>query len=104
MKKTKKICFACCADIDREYMEENGKIDLYLIEEKGRRNILPSYKITNWPGTLEIKPFYVKKGRHNIVDERTDVWFKFNGFIWHRVCYGSNTQVLRCKRTKKTDF
>lgn len=103
-EKDEKICYSCCAEIDKEYMKENGRIDLYLIEEKGRRNTLPSYKITNFPGTLEIKPSHVRTGSHNIAGKRTDVWFKFNGFIWHGVCYGSNTQVLRCKRTKRKSF
>jgi len=85
-----KWCYACMADIDRAYMDQAGRIDLYLHGHE---------KVTNWPGTLSFKVLTYRAGRHNIARTRTDVWFKHNGYYWHGVQYGEWTQIVHCKRT-----
>lgn len=91
----KKICFDCCANGDKEYMRKHGKIMLYLTRKDGR------YTVSNWPGTLS---FYVReysKSRHNMGRERVDVWFVFEGYIWHGYQIGDYNEVCHCQKTKK---
>lgn len=51
----KPVCYACCGEVDKEYMRANGKITLYLVERDG------GHAVTNWPGTLRFDA--VKIGR-----------------------------------------
>lgn len=85
-----KVCFACCAEQDKAYMRENGRITLYL----------SGNKVTNWPNTLELPTTYQRKGYHNIARTRVDVWFNFEGAKWHGTQYGDNSQLCHCKRIK----
>ena len=56
--------------------------------------------VTNWPGTLKLRVTGRKMGSHNIAVWRYDMWFQFEGFLWHGVRYGNNTQLVHCKRTR----
>lgn len=73
---------------------EHGKITLYLSNGD---------KVTNWPGSLRIRAYRVKHGKHNIARTRTDAWFTFEGANWHGVNYGKDSQILHCRRTKMSD-
>lgn len=84
-------CYQCCGKVDRDYMKRHGKNTLYF----------DGQNVTNWPGTLKIKPTEYKNGRHNIAGTRCDVWFNFNGRQWHGTQYGENSQVLHCKETAR---
>ena len=100
-----KICFECCAEQDKSYMREHGKITLYLNYEieigyQGSRRYL-NKRVSNWPGTLKLPVSHMTRGRHNIAHTRYDVWFMFEGKEWHGVQYGDNTQVVHCKRVKR---
>jgi len=103
--KKEKICYACCAEADKQFMRDNNKITLYLIKRylypESTTNKAYNYFVTNWPGSLEIKCYYSDKGKHNIAGTRYDVWFKFEGYVWHGVQYGENTQLCHCKKTKQ---
>lgn len=90
--ENEKICFACCGKRDAENMQATGKATLYY----------DGTKVSNWPGTLTFVPYGVRKGRHNIARERIDLYFwdKF-GRAWHGVQYGSNTQLIHCKRLQR---
>lgn len=89
----RKICYACCADDDRAYMRDNGRIALYLTEEPRASTV------SNWPGSLRFAVTSVRKGRHNIAGTRTDVWFRdADGNRWHGVQYGRFTQIVHCRR------
>ena len=94
-----KICYSCCADGDREYMRQHGKIALYLCHDKEARK----YTVTNWPGTVcfPIMGHAPCRSWHNIARYRYDVWFVFDGHIWHGIQYGDNTQIVHCRRTKQ---
>lgn len=102
----KKHCYECCGVNDMKYMIENGVMVLYLTCEPASRMRSPEgrstrCKVTNWPGTLSFSG-YSTVGRHNIAGWRYDVWFKGpDGYEWHGVTYGDNTQICRCKRTKR---
>ena len=107
----KKVCFACCAFNDAQWMRRKGQIALYLtIPEdvdyfrRGQRHgeRYCRAEITNWPGSLKFRSGMVKYGRHNIAGIRWDVWFDGpDGHVWHGVSIGHNTQILHCKRTKE---
>ena len=84
-------CFNCCAKTDIAFMEQHGYTTLYW----------DGKEITNWPGTLRIKPIFIRQGCHNIAGTRTTVWFNFMGRRWWGVIYGENTQILHCKQTVK---
>ena len=76
-------------------MRQHGRITLYLAKHDDK------YEVTNWPSSLRLKAS-VKVGNHNIAGSRYDTWFNFEGVVWHGVCYGENTQLCHCKRTKET--
>jgi hypothetical protein len=90
-----RVCYECCATRDKETMRSTGKATLYLTYNDGARR---GY-VKNWPGTLCFLG-QVSKSRHNISRTRYDVWFMFEGRVWHGVQYGENTQICHCKRTK----
>lgn len=91
-----KVCYECCAIRDREAMERDGRITLYLVDAQASTG--EPWRLQNWPGTLSIPVYSRRKGRHNIAGSRYDVWFRFNGSDWHGTQYGDNTQLCHCKR------
>jgi hypothetical protein len=94
-----KVCYACCAVKDQAYMKEHGKIDLYLVLHPDQTAVI------NWPGTLRFPVRWKHEGRHNIAGKRTDAWFNGpDGYLWHGVTVGDNTQIIHCKRTKESIF
>jgi len=99
-KDNNKVCYACCAENDKEQMRQDGKTVLYLSKSKDK---VPVHQLTNWPGTLKISVNYMRTGRHNIAGVRYDVWFWFEGAHWHGIQYGDNTQLCHCKRLKKVN-
>jgi len=93
-KRNRKVCYECCADIDRRWMDRHGRIALYLSKEEDGR-----WKVTNWPGTLRFTPWYVKEGGHNMAGVRLDAWFKdHRARVWHGVTIGRWTQILHARR------
>lgn len=98
-----KICYQCCAIIDRQEMIEEGKIVLYHMPADGSKPWNHG-KITNWPGTLSFPVSGSSKSFHNFAgkDGRTDFWFKGpDGHIWHGYQIGHYNQIAHCKRTKE---
>lgn len=92
-------CYPCSGQITLEKMNETGKTCLYLSSED---------TITDWPGTVQIKPLAKKKGkikntfsRTGYID-RTTVWFKIptDAHVWVGINQGDNG-ILRCKRTQR---
>lgn len=82
-------CYECCAERDKAAMRENGRATLYF----------SNGVVCNWPGSLKIVPNLggVRKSRNNWGAQRTDVWFTFEGRMWHGVNVGDN-DILWCKR------
>lgn len=90
LKNGNKICYDCCAKRDEQALmalSGKDKISLYLIGKNGQEEII------NWPGTLRIKPRYVKRGRHNFAGSRRDVWFAYKGKEFHGTQYGEMNEV-----------
>lgn len=103
----KKVCYPCCAELDKQLMRDTGKITLYLScerwAEQRRRgsNIRGSMgSVQNWCGSLKILG-HTRSGKHNIAGTRYDVWFRFEGYEWWGVSYGEYSQLVHCKRTKQ---
>lgn len=97
----KRICYACCAERDRESMRDTGKATLYLIIRAQHIGHAEA-EVTNWPGSLRFPIGYVRTGRHNMAGKRYDVWFTGpDGAEWHGVTYGDNTQICHCSRNKR---
>jgi hypothetical protein len=95
-QKEVKVCYACCAERDKKWMDENDKITLYLTEKPD------GYEVNNWPGTLKFRVRRSRKGYHNIARSRTDVWFRDHaGREWWGVLYGEWTQLCHCKKLKR---
>lgn len=98
------ICYSCCGKNDVEWMKDKGRITLYLVPSvktaKSEIRYSVDGKVTNWPGTLEFK-CWIRTSRHNMARVRYDCWFDGpDGFVWHGVTCGDNTQICHCKRTK----
>lgn len=83
------------AEMELSAIRATGRAVLYLTGKPGE------YEVTNWVGSMRLKPWRVRKGRHNIAGTRYDVWFNLDGATWHGVQYGENTQIVRCKRLKQ---
>ena len=105
-----RVCLDCCAREEIAWMRSQGKTTLYLSgpAENNRRSAPGTlrtgdgWKVINWPGTLEFKPTYVKSGSHNIAGRRLDVWINGpDGFVWHGVCYGYDSELCHLRRTKE---
>jgi hypothetical protein len=108
------VCYACCGEIDAEWMDTHDRISLYLTHDETheqdtrlRKPSLPA-KVSNWPGTLSYPVKQMKCGKHNIAAYRIDVWFyrqrKDNPAItevWHGVQYGECTQIVHCRKLKR---
>ena len=99
-------CYSCCASWERVQMQETGKATLYLGRKQVTtgRGIRPgSWEVTDWTGRLRFRVQFITQGKHNIASTRTDVHFIGpRGYMWWGVQYGENTQIVHCKRTKKT--
>lgn len=117
-----KVCYACCASDDMQYMRDHDRITLYLtiptaqqiapsivreVWRHTRRGVSTSrtmsregVKITNWPSSLEFTPRALQWSVHNFGLPRYDVWFTFEGAIWHGVKIGNNTDLLHCRKNK----
>ena len=83
--------------IDREELENlpiGGKVTQYLVKEGNE------YFISNWPGTLKIRIWQIKKGNHNIAGTRSDVWFCYAGHNFHGVQYGNHSQICHITRVR----
>lgn len=103
MSDGSKVCYQCCADIDRQTMSADGRYTLYLSDTGPIRphGSCGMAKVTNWPGTLRFIGRY-SVGRHNIAGKRYDVDFVGpDGHIWHGVTYGDDTQICHVRRTKR---
>ena len=116
--RDRKICYSCCAIRDRKDMVKRGRATLYLTCEPAHKMLNngspynPSTlnqgtgratrgTVSNWPNTLSF-PCHTRVGHHNIARYRYDVWFRGpDGFVWHGVTIGDNTQICHCKRTKE---
>lgn len=90
------VCYDCCALLDREHMQRENKITLYLTIDK----LSGGWTVSNWPGTLKYRAM-VRKGDHNIARTRYDAWFiDADGNNWHGVQYGEFTQLVHCRKLK----
>lgn len=118
-------CYQCCGKRDLEQMMRRGKITLYLSQippkEWAARLVMMGkspymdgdygaqerqrFSIINWPGTIKIQPWAVKKvegwgygGPYPV----HHVWFTGpDGYQWYGVCKGRDSEIFCCRRLKK---
>jgi len=86
------ICYSCCGINDAKELTDLPK---------GKKTVQywDGENIVNWPASLVIKPYYTTKGRHNMAGTREDIYFRFNGFKYHAVQYGKNSQIAHIRKT-----
>lgn len=89
-------CYACCAKGEEKSMQENGLIDLFLLSNDDDKR-----EVINWPETLRLPVLRYKEGWHITAGIRRDVWFHFNGYVWHGVQYGDEVEICHCRKTKR---
>lgn len=102
-------CYTCCANRDKAQMAKDGRITLYLCPAQSdtMKRVLskaptePLAYLANWPGSFRIPVHRMRHGHHNVARTRIDVWFTYEGVIWHGVQLGEWTQLCHCKRTKQ---
>ena len=95
-KDGEKICYQCCGELDKKELSETGVLHGYLSKDEA------GYYFGNWPGTLKIRVYGVRKSWHNFAgkDGRRDFWLQFNGGNYHVLNIGDNecAKVKRCKK------
>lgn len=84
-------CFACCGQTDRLDMIKTGKATLYLSKDGN------GWKITNWPGTLTIKPSHVRSMNHPFACKAYIAYFRFAGASWSAKNIG-DSEIAHCRR------
>jgi hypothetical protein len=101
------FCYDCAATRERDAMIETGNATLYLVKTADMSRALGAprptgYEVTDWPGGLRFTVTALHTGRHNIARTRIDAYFAGpDGYVWHGVQYGANTQIIHCKRTRE---
>lgn len=88
-----KVCYDCCGIRDGEKL-------LNMSVRQRSMLYLSNGVVTNFPGTLKIKPYMARKGRHNMAKIRHTVYFNYKGCHFIGVNYGSNSEVLHIKKLK----
>lgn len=106
-KHGRKICFECCGRLDARTLEKTGKLTGYLSYKQVPRNYrttgfftVENGFFTNWPGTLKIPVYAVKKSFNNFGAPRYDFWFSWHGRNYHGVHVGDQSQIARVMRVK----
>lgn len=91
-----RICVACCGDTDRADMVRDGKIYLYLTKSDGE------WAVTNWPGTLKFRPYYVTKYRHPFAHGAGHIAYFTgpDGKRWSARNASPNHEIALCRRLK----
>ena len=100
-----RVCYSCIAFRDRTAMIEKGQsssLPLYLTRKSIHKPNDGCWKVGNWPDTLSFPVQRITQGGHNLAGKRYDVWFYGpDGYVWHGVQYGDNTQIVHCKRSSE---
>lgn len=98
-------CYDCAPAKFRQLMIERGRARLYLTfnEHADVANGYGHLEVMNSRGTLRFPVEDWKESRRRDFTYRTDVWFTFDGSIWHGASYGDcvGAQPCRVKRTKR---
>jgi hypothetical protein len=97
-----KVCYACCAIQDKQWMKEHNNITLYLtLPHPLKPGQYIRGHIGNWPSTLTY-PAQIKAGNHNIAGVQYSVRFiDDTGQQWYGRQAGNNTQLCHCKKIRE---
>jgi hypothetical protein len=89
------------AESTKNAMRENGQYLFYLLDNQDKTCLYNErFSIVNYNNSVVFNNIWVKKGKHNFAGTRYDAWFVFEGYWWHGVNYGENSQLIHCKKTK----
>lgn len=88
-KDGNKVCFECCGKQDAERLTNLEIGQKMLLYWNGKA-------ITNWPGTLNIKPTYVWVNTKT--RPVTQIEFSFSGHKYKALQYGDNTQIAHVRK------
>ncbi|MBD3261584.1 MAG: hypothetical protein GF334_07880 [Candidatus Altiarchaeales archaeon] len=96
-KDNTKMCYTCCAEEDKRFMEENNKITLY-------HSTNDNEEVINWPGTLRFRSVSFQ-GEHNWGLPRYDVYFiDHTGQKWYGRRIGDNTDLVHCRKVNHINW
>lgn len=89
------------SQLEVQAMKETGRAVLYLWHTKpeGAQFSYPSHVGTWASASQERFSITYRKSRNNWGAQRTDVWFNFDGSVWHGVNLGDN-DIVRVRRTQ----
>lgn len=89
-----RVCYSCCADDDKRSMLETGRATLYLVKRNGR------WRITNWPGSYDVRADYVRRFNHPFAREAWIARFVGpDGTTWSAKNIG-DSQIAHCRRVR----
>jgi hypothetical protein len=93
-KNKHKICYACCGENDKKELLKAKPGDKFTFYYSGGM-------VTNWPGSLKIKPYYTKENGHNWWNvKRIDLWFTLDGNKFWCKHLGSSHELITITRIK----
>lgn len=98
--KTENWCSECIAEDVRKRMRKNKSELLYIFCVND--GVTPTHVI-DFACCLRIPITYFKVSDHNFAGKngRTDVWFNFEGRVWHGVHVGFMNTYVSCRETKR---
>jgi len=105
-EQREKVCYTCCAEIEKEFMRKHGRIQLFMnINDHPKKAWGYPYgiagRVTNWAESLSFPVLQINISRHNFARVRYDGHFVFEGYYWHVFKCGDNTDICHCKKTKE---
>jgi len=90
-KNGNKICYSCCAELDKKELRENGKLRGYFYNNE----------FTNWPGSFKIPITYYKKSVNNFGAIRTDFWLTWEGNHYYGRHVGNYSNLATIRKIKR---
>lgn len=96
-KDGRTFCYDCTDKLDIADRDNTGRWTAYLNEETN--------EVTNWTGTIRCPALGMRRSHSYgcCYTTRIDFWFVTpDKAVWHGRQQGENTQIARCKRTKRS--
>ncbi len=85
-----KICYDCCAKMDREMLHEEDTALLFFDKER--------HEVTNEPRTLRIPVDNYKEGKHRSAKTIITIWFSVDNTNWWGKVYGDKSNLAYCHK------
>ena len=97
-----RFCHPCAGLRDAATLRSENTWTGYLVATTYANGQAGRYVVSNWPGSLTLPTAEIHRNRRGggFGSERIDVWFQFEGALWHGINRGDNNTILRCRRIK----